>query len=145
MKIYTIGFTKKTAKQFFELLQKNGVECLIDIRLHPDGQLAGFSKKEDLRYFLKELFGCDYYYIEQLAPSDEVLKTYRSDNDWGKYQASFLALMKERGIPETLDRIIFEEKVCCLLCSEPTPEKCHRRLVAELLVENWKDVTIIHL
>jgi uncharacterized protein (DUF488 family) len=145
LKIYTIGFTKKTAKQFFDLLKKNGVECLVDIRLHPDGQLAGFSKKEDLRYFLNELIGCDYRHIERLSPTDEILKAYRCDNDWNKYQKSFLALMQERGIPETLDRTLFEEKVCCLLCSEPTPEKCHRRLVAELLAENWKDMTIIHL
>jgi uncharacterized protein (DUF488 family) len=145
LKIYTIGFTKKTAKQFFDLLKKNGIECLVDIRLHPDGQLAGFTKKEDLRYFLKELIECDYRHIERLAPTDEILKAYRSNKDWNKYQSSFLALLQERGIPATLDRTLFEEKVCCLLCSEPTPEKCHRRLVAELLAKEWKDVTIIHL
>jgi len=145
LKIYTIGFTKKTAKQFFDLLKKNGIECLVDIRLHPDGQLAGFTKKEDLRYFLKELIGCDYRHIERLAPADEILKAYRSDNNWNKYQSSFLALLQERGIPQTLDRTLFEDKVCCLLCSEPTPENCHRRLVAELLAKDWKDVTIVHL
>jgi len=145
LKLYTIGFTKKTAKQFFDLLKLNGIECLVDIRLHPDGQLAGFTKKEDLRYFLKELIGCDYRHIERLAPADEILKAYRSDNNWNKYQSSFLALLQERGIPQTLDRSLFEEKVCCLLCSEPTPEKCHRRLVAELLAKDWKDVTIVHL
>lgn len=145
MKIYTIGFTKKTAKQFFDLLKKNDIECLVDIRLHPDGQLAGFTKKEDLRYFLKELIGCDYRHIERLAPTDEILKVYRSDNNWNKYERSFLTLMHERGIPETLDQTLFEDKVCCLLCSEPTPEKCHRRLVAELLAKSWENVEIIHL
>ena len=145
MKLYTIGFTKKTARQFFDLLRKNGIECLVDIRLHPDGQLAGFTKKEDLRYFLKELIGCDYHHIERLAPIDEILKAYRSDNDWNKYQRSFLALLQERRIPEMLDWTLFEEKVCCLLCSEPTPEKCHRRLVAELLAKSWENVEIIHL
>ena len=145
LKIYTIGFTKKTAKQFFYFLKENGIECLVDIRLHPDGQLAGFTKKEDLRYFLKELIGCDYRHIERLAPTDEILKAYRIDNDWKKYQKSFLDLMQERGIPETLDRTLFEDKVSCLLCSEPTPEKCHRRLVAELLEKSWGNVEIIHL
>jgi uncharacterized protein (DUF488 family) len=82
MKIYTIGFTQKTARQFFELLESNSVQRLVDIRLHPDGQLAGFTKKEDLRYFLKELTGCDYIYLPVLAPSDELLKTYRTDHDW---------------------------------------------------------------
>ena len=145
MKIYTIGFTKKSAGQFFQLLAKHGVECLVDIRLHPDGQLAGFTKKEDLRYFLKKINGCDYRHMPNLAPEDEILKAYREDHNWKKYEAAFEALMDRRGIPETIDQTLFEEKVCCLLCSEPTPEQCHRRLVAERLARSWKGVEIIHI
>jgi uncharacterized protein (DUF488 family) len=145
MKIFTIGFTKKTAQQFFELLSKKGVECVVDIRLRPDGQLAGFTKKEDLRYFLKELIACDYRHWPQLAPTDEILKGYRSDHDWPKYERCFEALMEQRGIPATLDKTLFEEKACCLLCSEATPEKCHRRMVAERLARTWNNVEIIHL
>lgn len=145
MKLYTIGFTKKSAQQFFELLEKNGVECLVDIRLHADGQLAGFTKKEDLRFFLKRLNQCDYRHIDRLAPTDEILKAYRSDKNWSKYAEAFQVLLDQRGIPQTLDRMLFEEKNCCLLCSEPTPEHCHRRLVAERLAGEWKNVTIIHL
>ena len=145
MKLYTIGFTQKSAQEFFELLKKNQVECLVDIRLRPDGQLAGFAKKDDLKYFLKALINCDYQYIGRLAPTDEILKAYRADKNWQRYESSFLALLKVRGIPETLDRTLFEEKTCCLLCSEPTPEKCHRRLVAEHLQNTWNNVTIFHL
>jgi uncharacterized protein (DUF488 family) len=145
MKLYTIGFTKKTAKQFFDLLKENKVNYLVDIRLHPDGQLAGFTKKEDLRYFLKELIDCEYRHIPSLAPNDELLKTYRKDHDWSKYEEGFERLMDQRGIPETLDRVLIEEKTCCLLCSEATPEKCHRRLVAERVAGTWEEVEIIHL
>lgn len=145
MKIYTIGFTKKTAKHFFDLLKNNGVDCLVDIRLHPDGQLSGFSKKDDLSYFLKELIACEYRHMPNLAPTDEILKGYRSDKDWSKYEQSFESLMDHRMIPEMLDRTLFEEKVCCLLCSEDTPHQCHRRLVVERLAKIWTDVEIIHL
>ena len=145
MQLYTIGFTQKTAQDFFNLLQKNRVERLVDIRLHPDGQLAGFTKKEDLRYFLRRLNNCDYRHIDQLAPTDEILKAYRADHNWAKYASAFEELLDQRGIPETLERSLFEEKTCCLLCSEPTPEKCHRRLVAERLAKTWNDVTILHL
>lgn len=145
MKIYTIGFTQKSAQKFFDLLAKNGVECLVDIRLHPDGQLAGFTKKEDLRFFLDQLNGCDYRHFPMLAPKDEILKAYRSDHNWPKYEEAFQALMELRGIPDSLDKTLFEEKICCLLCSEPTPEKCHRRLVAERLAGFWDNVEIIHL
>lgn len=145
MKIFTIGFTKKTARQFFELLENNGVECLVDIRLRPGGQLSGFAKKEDLKYFLKELIACDYRHIPELAPSDEILKTYRKNKSWSQYVVSFEKLMDQRRIPATLDQELFKENVCCLLCSEATPEQCHRRLVAERLAENWSGVEIIHL
>ncbi len=145
MKLYTIGFTQKTAEQFFDLLQKHQVECLVDIRLHPDGQLSGFTKKEDLKYFLKTILGCDYRHFLNLAPSDELLKSYRADHDWERYEVAFNQLMDERQIPQALDRSLFEEKTCCLLCSEPTPGHCHRRLVAGRLAQAWQPVEIIHL
>lgn len=145
MKIFTIGFTQKTAQEFFDLLAKNKINCLVDIRLHPDGQLAGFTKKEDLKYFLKRLIDCDYRHMERLSPTDEILKGYRADKNWDKYETAFLNLLALRGIPESLDRTLFEEKTCCLLCSEPTAEKCHRRLVAETIASAWNDVEIIHI
>ncbi len=145
MKIYTIGFTKKTAKQFFDLLKNNGIECLVDIRLHPDGQLSGFSKKDDLSYFLRELIACDYRHMPNLAPTDDILKPYRDDKDWDKYEQAFEALMDKRGIPDVLDRTLFEEKNCSFLCSEDIPKKCHRRLVVERLAREWNNVEIIHL
>ncbi len=117
----------------------------MDIRLHPDGQLSGFSKKDDLAYFLKELNHCDYRHMPNLAPTDDILKEYRSDKDWDKYEQAFETLMDQRGIPEVLDKILFEDKICSLLCSEDTPEKCHRRLVAERLKREWSNVEIIHL
>jgi uncharacterized protein (DUF488 family) len=145
MKIYTIGFTQKSAQQFFDILANNGVQCLVDIRLRPDGQLAGFTKKEDLRFFLDRLIGCDYCHMPRMAPEDEILKAYRADHNWLMYEKAFEVLMEVRCIPESLDKTLFEEKTCCLLCSEPTPEKCHRRLVAERLARFWNDVEIIHL
>lgn len=145
MKLYTIGFTKKTAEQFFTLIKQHRVERLLDIRLHPGGQLAGFAKQDDLAYFLNKLAGCDYLHMPNLAPSDDVLSTYRKDHNWPRYVERFEALMDERGIPDALDRSIFDEKACCLLCSEATPEKCHRRLVAERLAKRWPNVEIVHL
>lgn len=145
MHLYTIGFTQKMAQQFFELLTANKVTCLVDIRLHPEGQLAGFTKKEDLRYLLQRLIHCDYRHIVQLAPTADILTAYRNDKNWEKYQEAYLALLDERGIPETLDRTLFEEKICCLLCSEASAEHCHRRLLAEGIASKWQDFDIVHL
>lgn len=145
MKLYTIGFTQKTAQHFFDLLRENRIERLVDIRLHAEGQLAGFAKKDDLRYFLDEILRCDYIHIGSLSPTDEVMKGFRTGKEWEKNRAAFLGLLKERDIPASLDRSIFEEKTCCLLCSEAAPDHCHRRLVAETLAAAWGDVEIIHV
>ena len=145
MKIYTIGFTKKSAERFFELLGDNQIGRLIDIRLKPGGQLAGFAKQDDLAYFLRELIDCEYHRLDFLAPSDDILKAYRHDKDWDRYERQFEALMDERDVLDRLDPAFFAEKPCCLLCSEDTPDQCHRRLVAECLARNWPDVEIIHL
>jgi uncharacterized protein (DUF488 family) len=145
MNLYTIGFTKKSAQQFFELLEKNKVNYMVDIRLNPTGQLAGFTKKEDLRYFLKELIDCDYIHLHLLAPTKDILTTYRKNKSWNDYERKFMRLMEERKIPYSLDKALFENNNCCLLCSEPTADHCHRRLVAELIVSNWSHFEIVHL
>jgi uncharacterized protein (DUF488 family) len=146
MKLYTIGFTQKSAETFFGLLRQNGIQLLVDIRLKPDGQLAGFAKRADLPYFLHHLAdGCQYLHFPRLAPTKEILETYRSNKDWATYEKQFIALMDERNIPASLDRSVFEKQVTCLLCSEASPQHCHRRFVAERLARSWGDVEIIHL
>lgn len=146
MRVYTIGFTQKRAEAFFGLLRDKGIRRLVDIRLNPGGQLAGFAKKEDLPYLLSHLAGgCGYIHLPELAPTKQVLGTYRADGNWERYAVAFQALMDARGIPTALDREAFERDVSCLLCSEATPEHCHRRLVAERLAASWPGVEVVHL
>jgi uncharacterized protein (DUF488 family) len=145
MKLYTIGFTQKSAERFFGLLAEHGVEQVVDIRLKPGGQLSGFAKQDDLAWFLERLNGAGYVYLPQLSPSAEIRDDYRQDHDWERYVPRFEALMDVRGIPATLDRALFTERVSCLLCSEPSPERCHRRLVGERLSRAWPDIEVVHL
>lgn len=145
MKLFTIGFTQKPARKFFSLLKDAGVERLIDIRLNPGGQLAGFAKQDDMAYFLSEIVACEYRHIVELAPTAPILSDYRRNHDWQQYVLRFEALMDERKVPDSLDPTLFAGKKCCLLCSEATPEKCHRRLVAERLVHRWPDIEVVHL
>ncbi len=145
MKLYTIGFTQKSAERFFGLLAEHGVKRLVDIRVNPSGQLSGFARREDLPYFLKELAGgCEYVYLPMLAPTKELMHVIRETGDWDGYVHRFEALMDERDIPAALDRSMFEDTAACLLCSEATPEHCHRRLVAERLARVWSNIKIIH-
>jgi uncharacterized protein (DUF488 family) len=144
----TIGFTGKTAEEFFALLSNAGVQQVIDIRQNRSGQLSGFSKHPDLSFFLKKVAGIEYMHESLLAPAQELLKTYRRSKDWAAYETDFLAAMKERHVPASVDTSSWPSKVA-LLCSEPGPEKCHRRLVAELLAAFWRErgdtVDIRHL
>ena len=146
MKIYTIGFTQKSAETFFGLLKTHYIQRLVDIRLRPNGQLSGFARRDDLPYFLRELArGCEYVHLPELAPTKEILDDYRKDKNWLRYVTRFELLMDEREIPTTLEQGDFETQTSCLLCSEATPEQCHRRLVAERLAAHWTGVEIVHL
>ncbi len=144
MKVYTIGFTQKTASDFFGLLRESGAKRLVDIRLNNVSQLAGFAKKDDLEYFLHKICRIKYNYMPELAPTKEMLDAYRNEHhDWDTYEREFLALMDLRRIGKRgIKRIISNG---CLLCSEDKPEFCHRRLVAEYLQRHWCDIEIIHL
>jgi uncharacterized protein (DUF488 family) len=144
MRIFTIGFTKKSAEAFFARLQNAGVKRLVDVRLNNISQLAGFTKKDDLRYFLKAICNIEYVHLPELAPTAEMLDAYRKhkNGDWELYERRFLDLMRSRQIENTA-REIFADG--CLLCSEEKPLHCHRRLVAEYLKEHWGDVEIEHI
>jgi len=144
MKLFTIGFTKKSARRFFEVLRPSGVLRIVDVRLNNVSQLAGFTKKEDLAYFLKAICGMDYLHRLDLAPTQEMLDAYKkARGGWRTYETQFLDLMRERRVQETVPKDLVADS--CLLCSEATPEHCHRRLVAEYLGQHWGDVEIIHL
>jgi uncharacterized protein (DUF488 family) len=144
MRIYTIGFTQKSAEQFFGLLRDAGIQRLIDVRIHNSSQLAGFTKATDLRYFLGALLAADYVHESQFAPTEQLLDDYRKKRtSWDSYVRIFNGLLAERRV-ETIDRSLFD-RPAVLLCSEPTAENCHRRLVAEYLQRHWDDVTITHL
>lgn len=144
MKIFTIGFTKKTAREFFTTLKAAGVQRLIDVRLNNMSQLSGFSKKEDLEYFLKELGGIEYVHLPVLAPTQDLLDAFKKHKgSWKEYEAGFLKLISARRIEEQLEPKIFENS--CLLCSEDQPVRCHRRLVGEYLRDKWGSVEINHL
>lgn len=144
MKIFTIGFTKKSAREFFEKLRRPGLARLIDVRLNNVSQLAGFSKRDDLSYFCQSILSIKYLHLLELAPLQEMLDEYKKKrSDWSTYEPRFLALMAERKVEETLDRTLMDGG--CLLCSEPAPEHCHRRLVAEYLQRAWRNVEIEHI
>ncbi len=144
IKIYTIGFTKKSAEQFFGILIKAGVKKVVDARLNNSSQLAGFAKKEDLRYFLKALGNIDYHHTPIMAPTGEILTEYKKNKgDWQIYEKKFLALMEERRLENVVNPA--ELDGACLLCSEDSPKQCHRRLVAEYLKSKWGNVDIEHL
>lgn len=144
MKLFTIGFTKKSAEAFFTRLQSAGVKRLVDIRLNNMSQLAGFTKRDDLRYFVRAICGIDYVHLPELAPTQEIMDEFKKNNgDWKVFESSFNNLLSERQVEKRVNKELLEG--ACLLCSEDKPTHCHRRLVAEYFKAKWGDVQIEHI
>ena len=144
MRLMTIGFTKKSARQFFEALRTAGVRRVADVRLNNVSQLAGFAKRKDLEYFLDAICGIGYVHLPDLAPTREMLDAFKKHGgDWRTYEAQFLDLMTRRRVDKTISPDLLDG--ACLLCSEDKPDHCHRRLVAEYLDSRWGGVDIRHL
>lgn len=144
MLIYTIGFSKKSLRQFIDKLRDAGVEKLIDVRLNNTSQLAGYAKKQDLQFVL-ELVKIQYEHHPELAPTEKLLKDYKNKKiSWAEYETIFKGLLNERNPLEQL-KLNQQPNVICLLCSEETPQNCHRRLVAEYIQANKEGVEIRHL
>ena len=144
MKVFTIGFTKKAAWEFFGLLRGSGAGTLVDTRLRNRSQLAGFAKRDDLEFFVRELCGMSYRHELQLAPTETSLRSYQNgEAPWTEYSDHYLDLLAERKVSETLNRAEFDNAV--LLCSEANPDCCHRRLAAVYLADAWGLIDIVHL
>jgi uncharacterized protein (DUF488 family) len=145
MEIYTIGFARRSAESFFEALKSAGVDLLIDVRLNNTSQLAGFTKKQDLPYLLREICRAQYIHELSLAPTQDMLKSYKNrEISWNEYERRYLALIADRQVDQQLSTELFATKTV-LLCSEARAEHCHRRLVVQYLASTWRDVTGIHL
>lgn len=146
MRIYTIGFTKKNACEFFELIKKNNIEIVLDIRLNNKSQLAGFAKGRDLDYFLSEICNCRYQHCIEFAPTEKILEGYKKGNiSWDEYVEQYTTLILKRGDYKNFEDKYSDYKNICLLCSESTAIHCHRRLAAEIIAKDNKQINIKHI
>ena len=141
--LYTIGFTKKTAAEFFGLLRAAGVKRVLDVRLNNVSQLAGFAKKDDLAFFLREVAGIDYHHLPELAPTQALIDTARKRHEWDRFEAGYLRLIRSRKVEDVVSRELLDGG--CLLCSEDQPAHCHRRVLAEYLAQHFPETQIVHL
>jgi len=142
--LYTIGFSGKDAKTFFELLKFNNVQTLLDVRLNNVSQLAGYTKKKDFAYFLDNICNIKYAHLTILAPTKEILDAYKNAQiTWKDYESKYVSLINERQIERNLRDVYFDNS--CLLCSEKNAEQCHRRLAANMIKETFLLDKITHL
>ena len=143
--IYTIGYKGKSLQTFIRQLRDAGIDAVIDVRLRNTSHLAGYTKRDDLAFLLREGFGIAYEHHPELAPTQEVFDDYRQDQDWTAYESFYLPLLVERDASQIGREIRSRYRAPCLLCAEPTAEHCHRRLIAERWAATLPDLTIVHL
>jgi uncharacterized protein (DUF488 family) len=142
-RIFTIGYTKKSAEHFFDILKKNKIDLIADVRLNNKGQLAGFTKEKDFIFFLS-LFGIEYTHLKDFAPTKKLRDSYHSDWNFGKYKASYFNLIENRNAVKKLADLKLPHNNVCLLCSEPEAEKCHRSLAADKISKSF-NIPVIHI
>jgi uncharacterized protein (DUF488 family) len=143
--LHTIGFGGKDLESFVRLLRASRVTKVIDARLRPNSQLSGYARGGDLRYVLTTYEGIEYEHRPDLAPTAPLLDAYRKTGDWLEYVRGFECLIGERDMPRILMEVVGSHDSVALLCSEATPEQCHRRLVAEAYVSCYPTVEVMHL
>ncbi|NJD11495.1 MAG: DUF488 domain-containing protein [Gemmatimonadetes bacterium] len=141
--LFTIGFTRKTAEEFFTLLRQAGVRRVLDIRLNNVSQLAGFTKQDDLAFFLREIAGMEYRHMAELAPTQALIDLARKRQEWDRFEAGYRRLIRTRKVEDVVSRQLLDG--ACLLCSEEQPEHCHRRVLADYLVEHFEGLQVRHL
>lgn len=144
VKVFTIGYAGKNARKFFTMLKQTSIRKVIDVRLYNTSQLAGYTKREDIEYFLQTIVGAEYSYLPIMAPTKQLLYDYKKGViGWQQYETQFKSIIVQRQIekyitPQEID-------MACLLCSEAKADNCHRRLVAEYLFGLWPNISITHL
>ncbi|MCY7674843.1 DUF488 domain-containing protein [Bacillus safensis] len=144
--ITTIGFAKKTLKNFLTLLKEANVTCLVDTRLNNTSQLSGFAKKNDLEYILEEFMGIKYLHRLDFAPTKEMLSDYKAKKiSWDEYKDMYINLLKERKIEDNIEDLFEENETLCFLCSEHKHDHCHRSLLVDYIKNLRGNLNIIHL
>ncbi len=141
--LFTIGFTKKSAEEFFGMLRDAGVRRVLDVRLNNTSQLAGFAKRDDLAFFLREIDGIEYAEVPVLMPTQDIIDLARKKKDWAKFEQRYRRLIQDRRAEDSVERTALHRG--CLLCSEDQPDHCHRRIAAEYLADCLGDVAVTHL
>ena len=143
--LFTIGYTKKSLKEFVGLLTKEEVEKVVDVRLKNTSQLAGFAKEDDLRFILGHFMKVAYEHVPLLSPTEEIFETIKKKKDWELYVRMYTDLIRERKMDQVLKKAIGGYERVCLLCAEDSPKQCHRRLLAEYYQRIVGGVEIVHL
>lgn len=144
IQLFTIGSGGKSARQFFSLLQNAGIRRVIDVRLFNSSQLAGYTKSNDLAYFVDAILHAEYQHSPVLAPTKDILNDYKNGLiNWATYQQQYLALLERRQPQRQFNLQTLSQ--ACLLCAEPTADHCHRRLAAEYLQTHFHELTLVHL
>jgi uncharacterized protein (DUF488 family) len=144
LKVFTIGYGSKNAREFFTILKQAGIRKVIDVRLYNTSQLAGFTKKQDIEYFLQTIVGASYIHLPIMAPTKQLLNDYKKGLiSWQQYETQFKSIIAQRQIDKHI--IPQDMDMACFLCNEATADNCHRRLVAEYLAGLWPNISIIHL
>ncbi len=123
-RVYTIGHSNRSLKEFLDLLDKYHIRVIIDVRRFPKSTRFPYYDKENLERILKDK-GITYIWL------GELLGGYRS----GGYEKYMETKEYREGIRRLVEIIEETKDFVAIMCSERLWFKCHRRFIADTLVK----------
>lgn len=131
MPLFTLGYEGLSFQSYFEILEDNRVQILVDVRQNPLSRKPGFSKtalgahceRQNIRYLHLQSLGCPL----------PIRNNYRENGEWEVYTRDYLAHLETQSAFLKDLAALVETQNCCLMCFEADANFCHRSFVAQAL------------
>ncbi|GBD32715.1 MAG: hypothetical protein KatS3mg081_2680 [Gemmatimonadales bacterium] len=144
MKLYTVGHSTRTAAEFLELLQRSGVELLVDVRRYAASRRHPHFSAPELGCSLGAA-GIEYIHEPALggrrkARKDSPNTAWRTSGFRGYADYAGTELFRT-----ALERLIeaARNRTAAIMCAEAVPWRCHRQLIADQLCV--RGITVLHI
>lgn len=134
MKFYTIGYGGRNPQDFLNLLKQKGIKAVVDVRLRPDrASMGSYVKAKSLDRGIERLLmdgNIEYHSLVELG------NIFLGYDDW---RERYQQLLDGAGdlLVEHLQSI---STPFCLMCAEKSVVECHRKLIADYLVQKGWEV-----
>ena len=141
--IFTIGHSTRPVEEFIDIIASAGVDLVVDVRTVPRSRTNPAYNSDALPATLQP-HGIGYRRIEELGglrkkqAVPEETNAFWQNRSFHNYADYALSDRFQEGLSELLE--LSREHVCAIMCAEAVWWRCHRRIIADYLIQNGKQV-----